>query len=88
MTGSVPVRWVLARPSEKNNPLIGYRVFDLKLGEIGVLTDYIPNKMNPVWVIESAGRDIMIPATEAFIQKVDHKKKVLYLDLPEGIMEL
>ena len=68
--------------------MIGYRVFDLRLGEVGKLTELIPSEMNPVWVIESAGRDIMIPATTDFIQKVDHKNKVLYLDLPEGIMEL
>ena len=74
--------------SEKNNPLIAYRVFDLKLGEIGVLTDYIPNEMNPVWVIENRGREIMIPATEDFIQKIDHKNHLLHLELPEGITEL
>ena len=68
--------------------MIGYRVFDLRLGEVGKLSELIPSEMNPVWVIESAGCDIMIPATTDFIQKIDHKKKVLYLDLPEGIMEL
>ena len=75
-------------PADTNNPLIAYSVFDQTLGEIGVLTDYIPNKMNPVWVVENEGREILIPATEDFIQKIDHKNKVLHLDLPEGIMEL
>ena len=68
--------------------LIAYKVFDQRMGEIGEVSDHIPNEMNPVWVINWSGREIMIPATEAFIQKVDHKNKVLYLDLPEGIMEL
>jgi len=68
--------------------MIGYMVFDLRLGEVGKLTELIPSEMNPVWLIESAGQEIMIPATEDFILKVDHKKKVLRLDLPEGIMEL
>ena len=68
--------------------MIGYQVLDLRLGEVGKLTELIPNEMNPVWVIKYSGREIMIPATEAFIEKVDHKNKVLYLDLPEGIMEL
>ena len=68
--------------------MIAYRVRDANLGEIGEVSDHIPNKMNPVWVINYSGREIMIPATEAFIQKVDHKNKVLYLDLPEGILEL
>ncbi len=77
-----------ALPADTNSPLIAYYVFDQKLGEIGVLTDYIPNKMNPVWVVENEGREILIPATEDFIQKIDHKNKVLHLDLPEGITEL
>ncbi len=68
--------------------MIGYIVFDQSLGEVGKLAELIPSEMNPVWLIDSAGRDIMIPATKDFIQKVDHKNKVLYLDLPEGIMEL
>ena len=68
--------------------LIGYRAFDLKLGEIGVVSDHIPNEMNPVWVIKGAGGEIMIPATEDFIQKIDHKNSALHLDLPEGITEL
>ena len=78
------------RAEQTKDPLemIGYQVRDANLGEIGEVSDHIPNKMNPVWVINYSGREIMIPATEAFIQKVDHKNKVLYLDLPEGILEL
>jgi len=68
--------------------VLGYRVFDLKLGEIGTVSDIIPSKMNPVWVIEHAGNEIMIPITEDFIQKIDHKKRSLHLDLPEGLTEL
>jgi len=77
-----------APSSDTNIPLIAYRVFDRRLGSIGVLTDFIPNDMNPMWVVEYDGRELMIPATEDFIQKTDHKNKVLYLDLPEGITEL
>jgi 16S rRNA processing protein RimM len=68
--------------------MVGYRVIDVNLGEIGTLTDIIPSEMNPVWVIEHAGKEIMIPATEDFIQKIDHKNSTLHLDLPEGITQL
>ncbi len=68
--------------------LIGYRAFDLKLGELGVVSEHIPNEMNPVWVIKRTGGEIMVPATEDFIQKIDHKNSALHLDLPEGITEL
>jgi 16S rRNA processing protein RimM len=68
--------------------MIAYRAVDRRLGEIGVISEHIPNEMNPVWVIKNAGKEIIIPATEDFIQSVDHINKVLHLDLPEGITDL
>jgi 16S rRNA processing protein RimM len=67
---------------------IGYLAIDLRLGEIGVVSDHIPNELNPVWVIRHKGGEIMIPATEDFIQKIDHKNSIILLNLPEGITEL
>lgn len=68
--------------------MLGYMVIDLKVGELGVISDHIPGEMNPIWVIEHAGREILIPAVEDFIHKTDHKNKILHLELPEGISEL
>jgi len=78
----------LKDPEGITSQLMGYRVMDLKLGEIGKITDYIPGSMNPVWVIEKAGNEMMIPATRDFIQKIDPEKEIVFLDLPEGLTEL
>ena len=72
----------------KLDEMVGYLVIDLNLGEIGTLTDIIPSELNPVWVIEHAGKEIMIPATQDFVRLTDHKNSTLHLDLPEGITEL
>jgi len=76
------------KKADRPDEVLGYRVFDLKLGEIGRVSDFVPSEMNPVWVIEYAGKEIMIPATMAFIHKIDHKNSSLHLDLPEGLTEL
>ena len=68
--------------------LLNYQLVDLHLGEIGEIVDYIPGEMNPVWVIDFSGREILIPASEDFIRKIDHKSKILHLELPEGITAL
>ena len=68
--------------------VLGYRVIDLNLGAIGRVSDIVPSEMNPMWVIEHAGKEIMIPATDDFIQKIDHKNSLLHLDLPEGLTKL
>ena len=74
--------------STQDESLIAYRVRDLNLGEIGEIIDHIPNEMNPVWLIDRAGEEIIIPASADFIKKIDHKNGILHLDLPDGITEL
>ena len=71
-----------------NERMIAYHVIDLNLGEIGEVSGHLPSEMNPVWVITHKGKEILVPATEDYIQKIDHQNKILYLDLPEGITEL
>jgi ribosomal 30S subunit maturation factor RimM len=44
--------------------------------------------MNPVWILEFGGRDLMIPATHVYVHKIDTGKKILHLDLPEGMCDL
>lgn len=76
------------KKADRPDEVLGYRVIDLNLGEIGRVSEIIPSEMNPVWVIDRAGKEIIIPATKDFIQKIDHKNSLLHLDLPEGLTEL
>jgi len=74
--------------SDEPGMLIGYQVRDCNLGELGEITGYQPEKMNPMWFVRMKGKEIMVPATSAFIIKTDHRGRVVLLDLPEGITEL
>jgi 16S rRNA processing protein RimM len=84
-----PVAWP-GHDKEKDDPgkLIGYQVRDQKLGKLGRITGYRPGTMNPMWFIEIAGKEIMVPAAREFIVETDHGGRVVLLDLPEGITEL
>ena len=68
--------------------LVGYQVFDLHLGPLGRLMEYIPGEMNPVWIIDLSGKELMVPATTAFVKEIDRDHLILHLDLPEGISDL
>lgn len=68
--------------------MIGYSVTDLELGDIGKITKYLHSEMNPVWHIEYRGNDLLVPAVDEFILKIDHRKKKIHLKLPEGLTEL
>ena len=73
---------------EELSLVVGYQAHDLKLGVVGKVYEYIPSELNPVWLIEYQGRELMVPATHEFIQKIDHRKQIIHLNLPEGITNL
>ncbi len=73
---------------EMNSRIVGYQAYDEKLGPLGRVIEYLPNEMNPVWLIDFSGKELMVPAAEEFIHKIDHRKQTLYLNLPEGITKL
>jgi 16S rRNA processing protein RimM len=74
----------------KENPgnMVGYFVSDPALGHIGKITKCILTEMNPVWIIESGGKELMVPAAAEFIVKIDHRQKKILLNLPEGLTDL
>jgi len=79
---------VAAESSNDHGLLVGYKAFDTTTGLLGEITDFIDTDMNPTWLISHKGRELMVPATEAFISGIDHQLKELHLDLPPGLTEL
>jgi 16S rRNA processing protein RimM len=73
---------------EEFRRVVGYQAYDLRLGDLGIVSEYLPSEMNPVWLIDYQGKELMVPATHGLIQKIDHRKQTLHLDLPEGITKL
>lgn len=76
--------------TDAGNPgdMVGYFVSDLELGDIGKITECLLSEKNPVWTIESSGRELMIPAVTEFVMKIDHRGKRILLNLPEGLTDL
>lgn len=68
--------------------LIGYTASDTDSGLLGQISDYLPNPMNPVFVIQSEGKELMVPAVMDFIDHIDSKKQSIHFNLPEGLTEL
>jgi len=65
--------------------LEGYTVVDEKQGELGTIREVLSNKANPLWVIEGNQGEILVPATADFIRKVESRRQILRVDLPEGL---
>jgi 16S rRNA processing protein RimM len=68
--------------------LIGYTAFDQKSGLLGKIVDYIPHPMNPVFLIQSEIKELMVPAVRDFIEKITPEDQSVQFILPEGLTAL
>lgn len=68
---------------------VGFNAIDSEGNTIGEIVDIDDNTENWLFVVENAeGKEILIPAHEEFIIDINHKKKTIEMDLPEGLLEL
>lgn len=74
--------------SSEFSRLIGYQANDQELGNLGPITDYIDHKMNPVFLIDYQGEELIVPAIDQMIHQIDHKGQSVHFILPEGLTSL
>ena len=55
---------------------------------IGHIVDVIENVAQNLFLIEHGEKDYLVPAVEAFIKTINHEEKIIYLELPEGLLDL
>lgn len=66
--------------------LTGYRILNSDKQEIGTITKIVSYPMQVMLVVEPVtGEEILIPYNDDWIITTDDRKKLLILDLPEGI---
>jgi multidrug efflux pump subunit AcrA (membrane-fusion protein) len=71
-----------------NHEISGYQVVDTIKGDIGIVDTVIDLVSNPLLRLEKDSKEVLIPIFEGLIQKVDRKKKILYIQAPEGLIDL
>lgn len=68
------------------NFFIGFSAIDKKSGVLGIIDAVDDNTINTLFLIKNDEAELIIPATEDFIEKVDPKKKIIHFNLPEGLL--
>ena len=68
---------------------ISYRLYD-RTRYVGLIKDiYFAHIANPLFVLEQkSGVECLIPATNDFVRSISHKKRTLYVELPDGLLDL
>lgn len=69
------------------NFFIGFQVHDVRHGDLGTIVDVDEATMNVLFVIEKEGEEILLPAHEEFIVDLDKQKKVMIVEVPEGLLD-
>jgi 16S rRNA processing protein RimM len=66
----------------------GFTLIDNAKGVLGIISEVDQTTDNVLFVIPKLNDELLIPAGEEYIQEIDHEKKIIYVNLPEGLLEL
>lgn len=67
---------------------VGFRLFDVVKGEIGVIQEVDQTTDNALFVIHKEDDELLIPVGDEYIQEIDHQLKTITVLLPEGLLDL
>ena len=68
--------------------LIGYTVADKTLGMLGLITDVYNLPGQDVFSMDYKQKEILIPASEELITKIEKSKRIVHIEIPEGLLEI
>ncbi len=67
---------------------IGYEITDSKHGYIGKITDILDIRDNPLFEVRAGNNECMIPVNKNIIKEINHTKKVIITDIPDGLLNI
>ncbi len=68
--------------------IIGFKVVDNTFGDVGIITAVNDSTAQSLFEIDRDGIEILIPMNDEFISKVDKPNKTIFVDTPEGLIDL
>lgn len=68
--------------------IIGLNVLTTDGREIGPVSEILTSSANDVYVVESTGGAVLIPATDAVIKTIDLDKRILIIEPLSGLLDL
>lgn len=67
--------------------IVGMSVFDHTGTLLGKVTDVLQTGSNDVYVVETGGRPLLIPALKQVVRKIDLPGRRMLVELPEGLAD-
>jgi 16S rRNA processing protein RimM len=66
----------------------GFQLKDRESGFSGTISEIDDSTENTLFVIEKDDGELLIPVSEDYIISIDHDKRILVVDLPQGLLNL
>jgi len=66
---------------------IDFTLIDKQVGKIGTIVDVDTTTINTLFIVEKENKEILIPAAEELIIRIDENRKEIIVALPEGLLE-
>lgn len=67
--------------------LIGLKVFDEKIGELGIINEVFNTGSNDVYVVDYKDKPLCIPVIDGVVKEVDLDNSIMKIDLPNGLLD-
>ena len=68
--------------------IIGFKVEDKNYGNVGIISGVNDSTAQALFEIDRNGTEILIPMNDEFIIKVDKPNKTIFVETPEGLIDL
>lgn len=68
--------------------IIGFKIHDKNFGHVGIIKSINDSTAQALFEIDREGTEILIPMNDEFILKVDKKNKTIFVETPEGLIDL
>lgn len=68
--------------------IIGFKVIDQRLGDIGTIHSIIENTAQPLFELFKGEKQVLIPMIDDFIVEVNRSKKEITMNTPVGLVDL
>jgi 16S rRNA processing protein RimM len=68
--------------------VIGYRVIDEALGELGTVEAFYEMPQQDLMGMRYQGQEILVPVVGEVVSRADHAAKKLFVSLPEGLLDV
>lgn len=68
--------------------VIGFTVIDALAGELGPIARILDMPQQAVIEMPFQGKEVLIPVSDAIVERIDREQKKFYVNIPEGLLEI